>query len=293
MSFLNPVSEPVKVYRWDDAGAPVLDKTPNCMAIIFKACLVTGYGTKGSAGWTMPFEDAAAGIKVFKQPDADSFYLQCSLDTGKQMAAKVYSDMTDARTGSAIMQCDSDFKYGHDVVSGAWVLVATTKSIYFFSSLKATGSTAPAARTGVFFTCGVLQGVSVDNALFLHHSGGNFNYSFANQLGFYEGLPKSDVANNYVRAKVYARGVVYSVAPTALANGQVKYTNAANLTDICIICNSDLYVIPGLTLSFSGAQFDNGAIVSISALHNGPALVFAASSTAADNVYIATDKWVY
>lgn len=52
---------PVKVYRWDDAGAPKVLPAEGDIKTILKACLVTGYGEnenrKEPLGWEMLFEN--------------------------------------------------------------------------------------------------------------------------------------------------------------------------------------------------------------------------------------------
>lgn len=52
---------PVKVYRWDDTGAPKVLSGDGDIKTILKACLVTGYGEdenrKEPLGWEMPFEN--------------------------------------------------------------------------------------------------------------------------------------------------------------------------------------------------------------------------------------------
>ena len=49
---------PVKVYRWDDAGAPKLTTDAGAFKTVLKACLVTGYGEaenhKEPLGWENP-----------------------------------------------------------------------------------------------------------------------------------------------------------------------------------------------------------------------------------------------
>ena len=51
---------PVKVYRWDDEGAPQVESAAGSIKTILKACLVTGYGEgnkrKDGLGWEMAFE---------------------------------------------------------------------------------------------------------------------------------------------------------------------------------------------------------------------------------------------
>ena len=52
---------PVKVYRWDDAGAPQVMPVDGAVKTILKACLVTGYGEnenrKEPLGWEMLHEN--------------------------------------------------------------------------------------------------------------------------------------------------------------------------------------------------------------------------------------------
>ena len=155
MSLLTPERVPVKVYRWDDEGAPVFDKTPNCMATIFKACLVTGYGDKEGAGWTMPFEDTSAGVKVLRPeigPHTD-FYLRLSEDAGTEMAAQVYLNMTDANTGDLKLQCNSAFKYGGNNTSGKWILIASPRG-FWFTNEHAYQTNVSLNKSGSFFYCG-------------------------------------------------------------------------------------------------------------------------------------------
>lgn len=50
MSILTPIRYPVKVFYSTDTVAPQLDRQPNCLQVILKACLITGYGEKTGAG---------------------------------------------------------------------------------------------------------------------------------------------------------------------------------------------------------------------------------------------------
>jgi len=45
------------VYRSDDPGVPVLGDRQDQFYQIFRACLVDGYGTKASAGWSVVYDD--------------------------------------------------------------------------------------------------------------------------------------------------------------------------------------------------------------------------------------------
>ena len=61
MSFLNPVSEPVLMYSSTDANAPKINyaaRAAGDVKTVLKACLVTGYGSKAGAGWSIQNETA-------------------------------------------------------------------------------------------------------------------------------------------------------------------------------------------------------------------------------------------
>lgn len=72
MSFLNPVSEPVKRFKSTDAGAPQINynaRVSGDVKTVLKACLVTGYGAKASAGWSIVNEvDHVAEFRVLAPP---------------------------------------------------------------------------------------------------------------------------------------------------------------------------------------------------------------------------------
>ncbi|BFN00352.1 hypothetical protein MOXK02_19100 [Moraxella sp. K02] len=59
MSFLNPISEPVLMYSSTDDQAPKINyaaRAAGDIKTVLKACLVTGYGTKQGAGWSIQNE---------------------------------------------------------------------------------------------------------------------------------------------------------------------------------------------------------------------------------------------
>lgn len=58
----------VRVYRWDDASAPVLTGEVGSLTALLKACLVTGYGSKAAAGWSNPY--SATNVEAFTNSSA-------------------------------------------------------------------------------------------------------------------------------------------------------------------------------------------------------------------------------
>lgn len=57
MSLLLPLRYPAMLYSNSDTDAPLIANADGAIKTILKACLVTGYGTKPAAGWSMLFED--------------------------------------------------------------------------------------------------------------------------------------------------------------------------------------------------------------------------------------------
>lgn len=173
MSLLTPERVPVKVYKWDDVGAPVLDKTAGCMMTIFKACLVTGYGTKESAGWTMPFEDTTSGVNVLR-PASNAytdFYVRLSLDTGSKMSVAMYDAMSDINTGVNLISLPVAFHYAKARVNEKWVMIVSPYGFWFSTA----SSTKANVDAGYFFWLGALPSIKGDGyCKGLQYSGGTW-----------------------------------------------------------------------------------------------------------------------
>lgn len=67
----------VRLYRWDDAGAPVLSGTVGSLTNLLRACLVgssgIAYGGKPAAGWTEVFAGSATNTAVYRNNDLEGF----------------------------------------------------------------------------------------------------------------------------------------------------------------------------------------------------------------------------
>lgn len=292
MSLLTPVKVPVKVYRWDDAGAPALDKTAGCMMTIFKACLVTGYGTKDAAGWTMPFEDMTAKVKVLRPevgPHTD-FYLRCSADNGSQMTAQVYLNMTAQNKGTLKLQCATPFKYGYTSESNQWVLVASPRGFWFFSA------TSDSHQMGghYFFVGDMMAMASGERPLYLQHTGGTASNSYSSITGIGNDNGSEDVSPGYyLMGKFLApNGLVSEHRPFAIFNGTTTTTSTIHLCNL-MITQGDLAIVPGLLVP-SRVDKKNLNVVSVAtADHASSSLVFGSSSYATSNFYVLTTSWIY
>lgn len=103
----------VRIYRWDDAGAPVLSGQVGALNNVLRKCLVgisgVAYGSTPSAGWSEAFAGTATNIAAFRNNPADgasACYVHLddnapSAGGAREARVTVYGAMTDIDTGTA------------------------------------------------------------------------------------------------------------------------------------------------------------------------------------------------
>ena len=61
------------IYKSSDSGAPVLNGLTGSLLEVLDACLVTGYGSQITAGWTKPLPNTAS-YGCFQNPSGSGLY---------------------------------------------------------------------------------------------------------------------------------------------------------------------------------------------------------------------------
>lgn len=143
MSFLNPVSEPVLRFSSTDADAPQINyaaRTAGDVKTVLKACLVTGYGAKASAGWSVVNE--IDHVAEFVSPSAAMSDYRLGMDDSSASSTVFYYFANNVRqnidgTGlnkvtNAIMTTDS---------RNAWELLVSARGLIWIENvvIKSTG----------------------------------------------------------------------------------------------------------------------------------------------------------
>lgn len=171
MSLLTPERVPVKVYKWDDEGAPVLDKTPAGVGVVLKACLSTGYGSKQPAGWELTHEDAESNTKIFKVNSSitNSLLLRVYSYTKSETHVRLVTDVVSATSVTTVLKCDDSFKVSADDRTGEWMVIASDRAFWLF--IGAVTGTRPAEKSGAFLFAGIVPGTQSDGFI-IKHSGG-------------------------------------------------------------------------------------------------------------------------
>ena len=160
----------VRVYRWDDASAPVLTGEVGKLAALLKACLVTGYGSKTAAGWSNPY--SATNVKAFTNSVAaggTGYGIKVS-HTNAQYASVIGYEAVDG-SGKLTKQ----FPTGAQLASGTiwwcsstadttprpWLLVADEKRFYLWIGYSVTTETGLATSSYMLmFFAGDLTGLN-------------------------------------------------------------------------------------------------------------------------------------
>ena len=289
MSLLTPERVPVKVYRWDDEGAPALDKTAGCVATIFKACLVTGYGKQEPAGWTMPFEDTKNGIKVFRpaiNPRAD-FYLRVSADTGAAITPQIYTDMTDANTGELKLQCSTPFKYSSGAITGKWTLIVSPVGLWFSCESHNPALAFAKDYLGAYMYIGyVKEAMQTKDALLLMHSGGRAT----NEC--------SGIVHRTRDSSYFVNPVMYSFASNKTVNVVVlsqfdSFTPLSSARHTCsavFFASDEMYLIAGIYAQSTGFSNGNGNAISTT---QGDCVEYGVSTYEQQTWLIGSDYWEY
>lgn len=281
MSFTNPVKVPVKVYLSTDKDAPRLDRTPNCVQTIFKACLVTGFGDKTPAGWSLPFEDTTKGVKVFKPADSphNPFVLRMADDTGREAAVAVYRTMSDIDTGVDAMVLSTPFKYGiQNRTTDKWALIATDRTVWFVHE-TANNIT----NSGAFFLCGDTSTNTIgERATILHYTGGTWSLSDPDR-----GSIKSNPNGGAIELALRYHTTTYTRYVSCFDGISNQSTNAL-LSPLLILSNNEVVAIP--VYMPSHIKFSNYQIVD----SGGRRFLAHATGTRYDNfTLVPIDYWEY
>lgn len=148
MSFLNPVNEPVLRFSSTDAGAPQINynaRTAGDVKAVLKACLVTGYGAKASAGWTAVNETAT--VIEFVSPSVAMSDYRLGIDDTSTASTTWYYQHQDARVnpvGNVRRRAIPYITPTH--ANNGWELLVTERGIYFIHVLQSSFASAKVAQ---------------------------------------------------------------------------------------------------------------------------------------------------
>ncbi|WP_165006246.1 hypothetical protein [Neisseria yangbaofengii] len=191
---------PVKLYKWDDPGAPQVQYSDGSVKTILKACLVTGYGDESSRkeplGWDILFEEANRAVFKSKAKENegwslsvdDSFRKKGGGQSNSHVLCRMIKNPSSVSIGTFIGDaCHVGLSHAGFDGNGKWWLVGCDKSFILITSDNASDDTCGVLRFGLFPSL-----VAADSAHhLLYFSGGINGYGYSG----YE--VKVVIANNY------------------------------------------------------------------------------------------------
>lgn len=212
----------VRLYSWDDVGAPQKSiVNDGSLLNILRGCLIDGYGTRTSAGWTMPFSDLPNNKAVFKPNITLEVYLQLDdsldyryayvrgyktmsgIDVGTGRFPDPVTNMPDATYKAAISK-----RYNTNADTNRWWVIADDTFFYyltphssysggfFFGKITSQGVNEQIVLTS-HYTASTLINTNQYRSLF-NDSGGNFMvYPDRFNSGNHEAVIKIRDANTY------------------------------------------------------------------------------------------------
>lgn len=148
----------VRVYYSTDPGAPTLSGTAGAAIAVLYACLVTGYGSKASAGWTQEY--SGTNLAAFRSAAGNRHYLWVDDTATTAFRVRGFESMSAIDTGVGPFPTDAQMSGGcycsksqaANSDARGWIVVADEKRFWF---LAAHGTATIAGSTyngnGMFF----------------------------------------------------------------------------------------------------------------------------------------------
>lgn len=140
MSFLNPVSEPVLRFSSTDADAPQINyaaRTAGDVKTVLKACLVTGYGAKAGAGWSIVNE--VDHVAEFMSPSAAMSDYRLGIDDSTATNTQYYYVYKDTVSTQSIMSNAKVMSSINKVDAGnRWDVLTTDKGFFIVETVYST-----------------------------------------------------------------------------------------------------------------------------------------------------------
>lgn len=235
--YVNNIEMPVTLYLSSDDQAPVI--TNANLSVILKACLVTGYGSKPGAGWTMPYEDAAQNTRVFAPKHAGELdsYLRVKDNGGGTSTVQAYREMSSIDAGDKILELSSPYPYGAGSLNPRWAVIASERSVIVWVDSAIYYS----LRTGrMLFFGDTASAHDGSRCLLLAHNGGSPSYS-TSSLFYYNGASYSAIAQSYRDESGAKEQGFITTFSDSLATCNARY-----LTPLLLLRDGNLYAVPGI-----------------------------------------------
>lgn len=124
-------------YSSTDASAPQIAATTTAgqLVSVLDGCLVNGYGSKPSAGWSVVY--SGTNIRVYRPPSGRRCYLRVdNSNTSMYAVVQAYATMSDINTGTEPFTNSATVNWcqNQDTTANAWEVIASDTSFYYIAA---------------------------------------------------------------------------------------------------------------------------------------------------------------
>lgn len=231
MSFLNPVSEPVKRFSSTDAGAPQINynaRVAGDVKTVLKACLVTGYGAKASAGWSIINE--VDHVAEFVSPSAAMSDYRLGIDDTSTSSTTWYYQYQDVRVNPSYNTPTKSFSNINKTNNGnGWQLFVTNRGFIFIELVYSSQVNKLSARITYFgqVKSGLINSVG-ENIMF-------FNIGHNSSIP----EPRYLYSNLYPFMRLSTQSQARLISSNAFSTQVSEYQNGVSNIDVA----SSLYIV--------------------------------------------------
>ncbi|MBZ1392846.1 hypothetical protein [Psychrobacter pacificensis] len=230
MSFLNPVSEPVKRFSSTDAGAPQINynaRVAGDVKTVLKACLVVGYGDKASAGWSIANE--VDHVAEFVSPSAAMSDYRLGIDDSTATKTDWFYQYKNARKNPKSNAPVKAFVRADKVsANNGWQLLVSERGLLFIEIVQHTTVSSLSCRLTYFSAQKSTSSTIGDDIVFFNtgHSGAINTY---NQLyGYANAYISQDATAKIITTSPHMLGVDYTYDASSIDLAADIYTALGN-----------------------------------------------------------------
>lgn len=300
MSFLNPVNEPVLRFSSTDADAPQINynaRTAGDVKVVLKACLVTGYGDKASAGWSIVNE--VDHVAEFVSPSAAMSDYRLGIDDSSTSTTNYryyYQDVLKNPSYSSATKSFANADKTH--ASNGWQMLVTDRGLMFIELIQYTTVNKLSARITYWGAVkSAIPSVNGKNICFFNigHNGATQPYRFYDsgayvhtQLEGNTAAYMSAATSNALAAQSYALDTsnvdLVSQIYLASAARDILIGEFPPMLSKVVNATADMYGISELTL-------DGRDVMSVCAGYAQSTL--SSANSLARTFLVKTDYWEY
>lgn len=146
----------IRVYRSDDAGAPVLNGVAGSLIGVLDACLVVGYGTQTAAGWAKAF--SGTNLAAYRAAVGNRMYLRVDDTPAQFPVLRGYEAMTGISAGTGPFHTDAQAPGCYacksstaDTAARPWIVLADEQAVYVWVNHGGTVLTTPSTTVACCF----------------------------------------------------------------------------------------------------------------------------------------------